>query len=157
MAESQNMSENEAPVNLLLVEDNPGDIRIAEEAFRQCSRSIALHVVRDGEAAMDFLHQRGAYARSPNVNMILLDLNLPKKDGREVLAEIKADPLLRRIPVAILTTSSAEEDIQRSYDQHANCYLTKPVSFEKFVSLIRSLQSFWFGSAMLPSSNDGVE
>jgi CheY-like chemotaxis protein len=156
MTESQNTSETEAPVNLLMVEDNPGDVRIAQEAFRQCSGSIALHVVGDGEAALDFLHQRGAYAGSPNVNMILLDLNLPKKDGREVLAEIKKDPLLRRIPVAILTTSSSEEDIQSTYDLHANCYLTKPVSFEKFVSLVRSLQSFWFGSAMLPSSNDGL-
>lgn len=140
----------EGIVHVLLVEDNPGDIKLTEQAFADCRDTVRLHVVRDGVEAMDYLYRRGKHAAAPPASFVLLDLNLPRKDGREVLAEIKAHPLLRRIPDAILTTSQAEEDVLRTYDLHANCYLTKPVDFEKFLKMMKSLESFWFNAVGLP-------
>ncbi|OGJ89417.1 MAG: response regulator [Candidatus Raymondbacteria bacterium RifOxyA12_full_50_37] len=131
-------------VEILLVEDNPGDVRLTKEAFKECGHVFRLHVVDDGVKAMLFLRRQAPYAAAPTPHMVLLDLNLPKKDGKTVLAEIKKDKDLRRIPVIILTTSKAEEDILRTYDLHANCYLTKPVELEKFITMIRSLEEFWF-------------
>ena len=137
-------------IEILLVEDNPGDVRLTKEAFRDAKLANNLHVVVDGEAAIDFLRQRGAHASSPTPDLVLLDLNLPRKDGREVLTEIKADPMLKRIPVVVLTTSQADRDIIQSYDLHANCYITKPVDLDHFVTVVRSIQDFWFTTVKLP-------
>ena len=120
------------PIEILLVEDNPGDVDLTREALEEAKVGNRLHVAEDGEAAVDFLYQRGEFAAAPRPDMILLDLNLPKKDGRQVLKEIKADPKLAEIPVVVLTTSEADEDILRSYQLHANCYITKPVNFKQF-------------------------
>jgi CheY-like chemotaxis protein len=138
------------PAEILLVEDSPGDIRLMREALREGKFANRVHEVRDGVEAMDFLHRRGPFADAPRPDLILLDLNLPRKDGREVLAELKADPDLRRIPVVILTTSQAEEDILRAYDLHANCYMTKPVDLVQFLSLVRSIEQFWLLLVRLP-------
>jgi CheY-like chemotaxis protein len=140
----------EGIVHILLVEDNPGDARLTREAFRDCVETIQLHVVRDGEEALDFLYQRKKHVNAPAPNMVLLDINLPGMNGLEVLAEIKKDSLLKRIPVVMLTTSKADEDITRAYELHANCFLTKPVDLEKFMQTVRSLEAFWFGIAELP-------
>ena len=126
----------ERAIEILLVEDNPGDVRLTEEALREGKVWNHLSVVPDGVAALEFLRRRGAYADAPRPDLILLDLNLPKKDGREVLAEIKQDERLRRIPVVILTTSKAEEDVLRTYNLHANCYITKPVDLEQFINVV---------------------
>jgi len=142
--------ENGTPVEILLVEDNPGDVRLTQEALREAKVRNNLHVVSDGEEALKFLYRRDGYSDAPRPDIILLDLNLPKKNGQEVLAEIKADPGLRRIPVVILTTSKAEEDILKSYDLHANCYVTKPVDFEQFIRVIQSIQEFWLTVVKLP-------
>lgn len=139
------------PINILLVEDNPGDVRLTVEALREGKVHNQLSVARDGVEALAFLRQEGQFAESPRPDVILLDLNLPKKDGREVLAEIKADERLRRIPVVVLTTSKAEEDILRSYALHANCYVTKPVDLEQFITVVRSIEDFWFSIVRLPS------
>lgn len=152
--ESESNQSEDGIINILLVEDNPGDARLTQEAFKECSNTIQLHIVSDGEAALEFLYQQGKFTHSPHPNFILLDLNLPKKDGREVLEEIKKDPILKRIPVAILTTSKAEEDIIRTYDLHANCYLTKPVDLDKFIEMVRSLEQFWVLSARLPETGN---
>lgn len=138
------------PVEILLVEDNPGDVRLAVEALKEGKVHNNLHVVGDGVEAMMFLRREGKYALSPRPDLILLDLNLPKKDGREVLAEIKADERLRRIPVVVLTTSKAEQDILRTYDLHANCYITKPVDLEQFIAVVRSVEDFWLTVVKLP-------
>jgi chemotaxis family two-component system response regulator Rcp1 len=138
------------PIDILLVEDSPADVRLTREALKEAKVLNALHVVQDGIAALAFLRQQGQYARSPRPDLILLDLNLPKKDGREVLAEIKQDEDLKRIPVVVLTTSRDEEDIVRSYDLHANAYVTKPVDLAQFLSVVRSLEEFWLAVVTLP-------
>ena len=131
------------PVEILLVEDNPGDVRLTREALKEAKVVNNLHVVEDGVIALDFLYRRASYTEAPRPDLILLDLNLPRKNGREVLAEIKSDEMLKAIPVVILTTSHAEEDILRAYNLHANCYVTKPVDFLQFATVIRSLEDFW--------------
>jgi CheY-like chemotaxis protein len=140
------------PVNILLVEDNPGDVRLTQEALREGKLMNTLHVAGDGVEAIDFLRRRGKFAQAPEADIILLDLNLPRMDGREVLAEIKIDPLLKKIPVIVLTTSAAEEDIIGAYNLYANCYITKPVDFRKFSDVIRSIENFWFNIVKLPGS-----
>jgi CheY-like chemotaxis protein len=131
------------PLNVLLVEDNPGDARLTLETFRDANKAVRLHVVSDGVEAMSFLNREGAHAEAPRPVLILLDLNLPKMDGREVLARIKGDASLKTIPIAILTTSDAESDVRKSYELQANCYMTKPVRLEEFETLVRSVNDFW--------------
>ena len=138
------------PIHILLVEDNPGDADLAREALEDSKLSNALHVVDDGEKAMAFLHREGVYVDAPRPDLILLDLNLPKKDGKEVLAEIKTDDNLKRIPVVILTTSQAEEDVLRTYNLHANCYITKPIDLNQFIHVVRSIEDFWLSIVILP-------
>lgn len=138
------------PIEILLVEDNPGDVRLTREAFKEGKVLNNLSVVEDGAEAMAFLRQQGKYADAPRPDLILLDLNLPKKDGREVLPEIKGDTNLKRIPVVILTTSKAEQDILKTYNLHANCYVTKPVDLEQFTSVVRFVQHFWLSIVKLP-------
>ena len=138
-------------IDILLVEDNEGDARLAREAMKDSKIRNTLHHVSDGEEAMAFLHQEGKYANSPRPELILLDLNLPKKDGRQVLAEIKMDEDLKRIPVVILTVSSAEEDILKSYNLHANCYITKPIDLGQFMKVVRSVEDFWLTIVKLPN------
>lgn len=141
---------NSNPIRVLLVEDNPGDIRLTQEAFRENKMLNSLSVVKDGVEAMEFLHQKGKYEAAPRPDLILLDLNLPKKDGREVLAEIKSHPSLKLIPVVILTTSDADQDILKSYELHANCYIKKPVDLEQFINVVRSIEDFWVAVVKLP-------
>jgi chemotaxis family two-component system response regulator Rcp1 len=138
------------PIEILLVEDNPGDVRLTKEALKEGKVANQINVVMDGIAAMDFLHREGKYENAPIPDMILLDLNLPKKNGREVLAEIKADSNLKHIPVVVLTTSQAEKDIIMTYNLHANCYITKPVDFDQFISVVKSIENFWFTVVKLP-------
>ncbi|ELY50827.1 response regulator [Natronococcus jeotgali] len=142
------------PAQLLLVEDNPGDVRLTREAFKQGRIDNDLHTVSDGSDALDFLHQRGEYEDAPRPDLILLDLNLPRKDGEEVLAELKDDPELQSIPVIVLTSSRAEEDIARSYELHANAYLTKPVDPDEFIETVRAFEKFWFSVVRLPPEDD---
>jgi two-component system, chemotaxis family, response regulator Rcp1 len=137
-------------IDILLVEDNPGDARLTKEAFRESKLRNNLHVCADGLEALDFLRERGKYAGAARPDLILLDLNLPKKDGREVLADIKADPKLKSIPVVVLTTSQAEQDILKSYDLHANCYICKPVDLAQFVHVVNNIKDFWFEIVKLP-------
>ena len=139
-----------APVEILLVEDDPGDVLMTKEALADAKMANELHVVQNGEEALQFLFQEGQYADAPRPGLILLDLNLPRIDGREVLARIKADEVLRRIPVVVLTTSEAEEDILRSYDLYANAYVTKPVDFEAFVKVVRQVDDFYINVVRLP-------
>ncbi len=138
------------PIDILLVEDNPGDVRLTREALRDGKVKNNLHVAVDGVDAMAFLHREGQYADAPRPDVILLDLNLPRKNGREVLAEVKSDPALRRIPVVVLTTSKDDEDVHAAYEFHANCYITKPVDLEQFLKVIRSIEDFWFNTVRLP-------
>jgi CheY-like chemotaxis protein len=138
------------PIEILMVEDNPGDVRLTREALKDAKVSNTLRVVEDGAAALDFLYQRGDYADAPRPDLILLDLNLPKKNGREVLEEIKQDAQLKTIPVVILTTSQAEEDVVRAYSLHANCYITKPVDFAQFTKIVRTIEDFWLSIVTLP-------
>jgi chemotaxis family two-component system response regulator Rcp1 len=137
-------------LQILLVEDSPGDVRLTREAFREASISVELHVAADGAEAMAFLKHDGDHVNAPRPDMILLDLNLPKMDGREVLAHIKQDIGLRDIPTVILTTSDAETDVLKSYQLHANCYLTKPVQLDAFEALVKSISDFWLTKAKLP-------
>ncbi len=139
------------PVEILLVEDNPGDIRLMKEAFKESGFFSRLNVAHDGEQAMAYLRREGKYSNSLRPAMILLDLNLPRKDGREVLAEIKMDNRLRQIPVVILSTSTSAEDVRRAYDLHANCYVPKPLDVDQLVQLSRSLEEFWLSTAILPA------
>jgi chemotaxis family two-component system response regulator Rcp1 len=132
------------------VEDNPGDVRLIQEALRDGKVWNNPHVVSDGEAALDFVYKRGPFTDAPRPDMVLLDLNLPKKDGREVLAVIKSDPDLKRIPVVVLTTSKEEEDVLRAYNLAANCYVTKPVEFEEFMKVIQAIEDFWLTIVALP-------
>jgi chemotaxis family two-component system response regulator Rcp1 len=138
------------PIEVLLVEDSPGDVRLTQEAFRDANSSIHLHVVCDGVEAMAFLRRSGAHIGAPRPDIILLDLNLPKMDGREVLARIKQDDTLKTIPTIILTTSGAEADVVKSYQLHANCYLLKPVQLEGFESLVKSINEFWLTKVKFP-------
>jgi CheY-like chemotaxis protein len=138
------------PVEVLLVEDNPGDVRLTREALKEGKIRNNLHVARDGVEALAFLRRQGEHAGAPRPDLILLDLNLPRKDGREVLTEIKDDASLRQIPVVILTSSQAEEDIIRAYDLHANCYISKPVDLDQFINVVRSIEDFWFTVVKLP-------
>ena len=139
-------------IDILLVEDSEGDARLAMEALRDSKIKNTLHHVWDGEEAMTFLRREGAHASAPRPDVILLDLNLPKKDGREVLAEIKADPDLKRIPVVILTVSADEEDIFKAYNLHANCYITKPLDLGQFMKVVRSIEDFWLTIVKLPDA-----
>ncbi|MFI0406281.1 response regulator [Actinomadura sp. 3N508] len=144
------MNQAAHPIEVLLVEDDPGDVLLTVEAFEHNKVRNTLHVVNDGEQAMAFLRREGEYADAPRPDLVLLDLNLPRKDGREVLGEIKADAALRAIPVVILTTSEAEEDILRSYHLHANAYVTKPVDFDQFISVVRKIDDFFVTVVKLP-------
>lgn len=138
------------PIQVLLVEDNPGDVRLTQEVFKETKIRNKLHVITDGIEVMPFLRREGKYCDLPRPDLILLDLNLPKKDGRELLAEIKNDPALRHIPVVILTTSRADEDILNSYDLHVNCYITKPVDLEQFIKVVKGIEDFWLTIVKLP-------
>lgn len=139
-----------SPIEILLVEDNPGDARLAQEALRDAKVRNNLHWVQDGVETMAFLRQEGQYSEVPRPDLILLDLNLPKKDGREVLTEIKSDESLRRIPVVILTVSADEQDILDTYDNHANCYITKPLDLGQFMEVVKSIEEFWLTIVKLP-------
>lgn len=146
-----NIKENATPIEILLVEDSPGDVRLTQEALRDAKVQNNLHIASDGIEATAFLWRQGKHANAPRPDLILLDLNLPKKGGREVLEEIKQDPSLKSIPVVILTTSAAEEDILRSYQLHANCYITKPVDLEQFLKVIKTIDNFWLAIVKLPT------
>jgi CheY-like chemotaxis protein len=141
---------NVRPFEVLLVEDNPGDVMLTTEALEEAKLHINMSVVSDGVDALAFLYRRGPYAEAPRPDLMLLDLNMPRKDGREVLAEIKADPDLRGIPVVVLTTSRAEQDIVRTYNLHANAYVTKPVDLEQFIAIVHTINQFWFTIVTLP-------
>lgn len=138
------------PIEILLVEDSPGDVRLTQEVFREGRVRNNLNVVGDGVQALAFLRRQHPYLQAPCPDLILLDLNLPKKDGRAVLEEIKADEKLRRIPIVILTTSNAEEDIHNAYDLHANCYIAKPIDLEQFIQVVKSIEQFWLTIVKLP-------
>ncbi|MGQ9780624.1 MAG: response regulator [Bacillota bacterium] len=140
----------EKTTELLLVEDNPGDVRLIKEALKETRLQINLHVAKDGTEAMAFLRREGKYANAPRVDLILLDLNLPGKDGREILAEIKGDERLRRTPVIVLTTSEAKEDVVKIYELNANCYITKPLNLDEFIKAIKMIGEFWFTVVTLP-------
>lgn len=142
--------------NILLVEDNPADVRLTQEVLRETQLDFVMQLARDGEQAMQILRKQAPFEDAQTPDLVLLDLNLPRKDGREVLAEVKSDPDLRRIPVLVLSTSKAERDILTCYELHANCYLTKPVDLDQFGQLVQSLQQFWFGMAMLPPKARGA-
>jgi two-component system, chemotaxis family, response regulator Rcp1 len=139
------------PVEILLVEDNPADVRLTREVLEHGQSTARINVVEDGEEAMAFMRREGEYAESPRPKLVMLDLNLPKKDGREVLQEMKSDPALCRIPVIVLTTSAADSDIHRSYDLHANCVITKPMDLDEFFLVVRMIEDFWLTTARLPS------
>lgn len=138
------------PIEVLLVDDSAADVRLTQEAFKEWHVSNRLSVVTDGAAALDYLHREGKYQDAPRPDMVLLDLDLPRKNGNEVLKEIKSDPLLRRIPVMILSTSAADTDLQRAYDLHANCYITKPGNLDEYLHVVRSIEQFWFNVVSLP-------
>ncbi len=144
------MLNNDQPIEILLVEDNPGDVRLTLEVMKDARVRNHMSMVKDGVEALAFLRREGDFADAPRPDLILLDLNLPKKDGREVLADIKADPTLRRIPVVVLTVSKDEEDILKSYDLYANCYVTKPIDMEQFIAVVRSIEDFWLTIVKLP-------
>ena len=142
-------------IEILLVEDNPGDVQLTLEAFNEGEISNHINVVKDGVQALEYLRKQGVYANAVRPNIVLLDLNLPRKSGLEVLAELKADPDLRSIPIVVLTTSRDEEDIARSYHEHANCYISKPVDFDEFMGVVHSLESFWLTVVRLPTKPAG--
>ncbi len=143
-------------INILLVEDNPGDIRLTQEVLKDGKMCNNLSIAMDGEEAILFLKKTGKYKDAPTPDIVLLDLNLPKKDGRQVLAEIKSDPVLKIIPVIVLTTSSAEQDILNTYANHANAYITKPVDFDQFMNVIRTFENFWLAIVKLPTKENGT-
>lgn len=145
-----NIMTNATAVEILLVEDNPGDARLTEEAFKDSRLLNSMHRVSDGVEALSYLRQEGQYATATRPDIILLDLNMPRKDGREVLAEIKEDPDLKSIPVVVLTTSDADTDVMKSYELHANCYITKPVDLEKFMNIVQRIEDFWLAIVRLP-------
>jgi chemotaxis family two-component system response regulator Rcp1 len=150
------VSELVKPIEILLVEDNPGDVRLTKEALKEAKVINHLTVLKDGVEALTFLRREGQYANAPRPHLILLDLNLPKKDGREVLAEIKDDEKLKRIPVVVLTTSQNEQDVLKTYNLHANCYVTKPVDLEQFITVVKSIEDFWLGIVVLPKNGNQV-
>jgi CheY-like chemotaxis protein len=154
-AKGMNIEGSGRSIEILLVEDSPGDVRLTQEVLKEAKVRNQLHVVGDGAEAMTFLRREGKYADAPRPDLILLDLNLPKKDGREVLCEIKSDENLRRIPVVILTISKSEEDVFKSYDLHANCYITKPVDLNQFLRVVKSIEDFWLTIVKLPE--DGLK
>ena len=141
-------------IDILIVEDNPGDVRLTKHALQQSKLPSTLHVAEDGVVAMAFLHKQGPYESAPTPDLILLDLNLPRKNGREVLAEIKADPALRRIPIVVLTSSSADPDVAATYELHANCLIVKPAGLDEFLSVIRTIQDFWLTIVRLPAHDE---
>lgn len=143
---------NGKPIEILLIEDNPGDVRLTEEVLKENKLRNNLSVARDGEEALAFLRRQGKYSKAIRPDLILLDLNLPKKDGREVLEEIKVDENIKRIPVVVLTTSAAEQDIFMSYEHNANCYITKPVDLEKFINVVQAIENFWLTIVKLPKN-----
>ena len=145
------MVKENRPINILLIEDNPGDVRLTQEAFKEGKVSTNLDIAMDGVEAIKFLRKEDSYANVATPDLILLDLNLPKRDGREVLKEIKADEKLKRIPIVILTTSNAEQDIIKSYNLHVNCYINKPVDYDKFFDIIQKIEDFWLKTAILPT------
>ena len=144
-----NISQNK--VTILLIEDNPGDVRLTQEAFKEGKKNVNLDVVMDGVEAINYLYKRDQYSEKESPDLILLDLNLPKMDGREVLEKVKNDDNLRMIPIIVLTTSDADQDILKSYNLHVNCYLNKPVDFDKFFDIIQKIEDFWLTTAILPS------
>ena len=144
------MMNNDQPIEILLVEDNPGDVRLTLEVMKDARVRNHMSMVKDGVEALAFLRHEGDFADAPRPDLILLDLNLPKKDGREVLADIKADPTLRGIPVVVLTVSKDEEDVLKSYDLYANCYVTKPINMEQFIAVVKSIEDFWLTIVKLP-------
>jgi chemotaxis family two-component system response regulator Rcp1 len=146
----ESIGTNAVPIEVLLVEDSPGDVRLTREAFKDAKVHVNLHVASDGMEAIAFLERKAEHAKAPRPDLILLDLNLPKKGGREVLEEIKGSPTLKSIPIVILTTSASEADILRSYQLHANCYITKPVDLDGFLSVVKSIDSFWLSVVKLP-------
>lgn len=143
---------NPRPVQILIIEDNPADARLVREVMRDSKIINEISWVSDGVEAIAFLRKQGKYANAPRPSLIFLDLNMPRKDGREVLREVKADPTFRSIPVVVMTSSQAEEDIARAYDQHANCYVRKPIDFAQFHQVVKNLESFWFATVELPTS-----
>jgi CheY-like chemotaxis protein len=145
------MAQKTRPIQILLIEDNPGDIRLTQEAFKESSLSIMLNVATDGVEGINYLRKFPPYEHAATPDLILLDLNLPKRDGREVLQEVKGDEFLRRIPVVVLTTSTAEQDILKSYSFHVNSYINKPVDFDKFFEIIQRIEDFWLSTAILPT------
>lgn len=145
------MVKENRPINILLIEDNPGDVRLTQEAFKEGKVSTNLDIVMDGVEAIKYLRKQEKYADAVTPDLILLDLNLPKRDGREVLKEVKADEHLKRIPIVILTTSNAEQDIIKSYNLHVNCYINKPVDYDKFFDIIQKIEDFWLKTAILPT------
>jgi CheY-like chemotaxis protein len=149
------VNDNVAPIQILLVEDNPGDARLASEALKDGKVSNNLYHVTDGVEAMAFMRREGEYASAPRPDLILLDLNLPRKDGREVLSEIKEDPELRLVPVVVMTTSAAERDLIKSYELHANAYVVKPMDLDQFIEVVQAIENFWFTVVKLPQRNDG--
>jgi len=153
MMRARQFKEAARPVEILLVEDNPGDVRLVQEALKEGKMLNTMDIVPDGVEAMAFLRKKGKYSKATRPDLILLDLNLPKKDGREVLAEIKSDDDLKRIPVVILTISSDEEDILKTYNLHANCYITKPVDLKQFIKVVRSVEDFWLTIVKLPPNH----
>lgn len=142
---------NMAPICILMVEDNEGDVLLTTEALKEAKVVTDLHVVRDGVEAIEFLYRKGPYSAAPRPDLILLDLNLPRRDGRQVLADIKQDSVLRQIPVVVLTSSSAEQDIVKAYDLHANCYIVKPVDLNNLIEVVKSIENFWLTVVKLPS------
>jgi len=150
MEEMTMTQERTRPIEILLVEDNPGDVRLTQEALKDAKVMNHLYVAKDGEEALEFLRCQGRHAGAVRPDLVLLDLNLPRKDGREVLAEMKNDPDLRRIPVVVLTSSRGEEDVVRTYDLHANCYITKPVDVDRFFEVVQSIEDFWLAVVKLP-------
>jgi two-component system, chemotaxis family, response regulator Rcp1 len=147
------MEKYNRPVDILLVEDNPGDVRLTQEAFRDSRLPVKLSVVMDGEDALNYLFKRGNYADVTKPDIILLDLNIPKKDGKEVLSEIKNDDVLKYVPVVVLTTSNAEQDIVKTYNLNVNAYINKPVDFDKFFDIVQKIEAFWLMTATLPSNS----
>jgi len=147
---SPNATPSTRPVQILIVEDNPADARLVREVMRDSKVLNEIHWVPDGVEALAFLRTQGKYANAPRPNLIFLDLNMPRKDGREVLREVKADEGLKRIPIVVMTSSQAEEDVARAYDQHANCYVRKPIDFDQFHSVVKTLENFWFATVELP-------
>lgn len=150
MSRLVNESTYARPIEILLVEDSPGDVRLTREALKEGKVRNNLHTVPDGVEALAFLRREREYSKAPRPDLILLDLNMPKKDGREVLKDIKEDPVLRSIPVVVLTTSKSDEDILKSYDLHANCYIPKPVELDQFITVVQSIESFWLTIVKLP-------